>query len=163
MSERRHPDVVNVSEVEPVPGPTHGKRFGCADRRLGAAVGGKLLGCSHYVVEPGKTSFPFHHHTANEEAIFILAGTGTLRIGGERVEVRAEDYIALPPGPDHAHQLINTGDAPLTYICFSTMNPIEIVGYPDSDKIGVRDSFTPRKLYFTKDGHDQYFAGEPED
>ncbi|HEY4221130.1 MAG TPA: cupin domain-containing protein [Myxococcota bacterium] len=104
------------------------------DRRLAFVAGGRSLGCSHYELPPGKVAFPFHYHCANEEAIFVLEGEGTMRIGAERVAIRAGDYIALPPGPEGAHQLVNTSDAALKYLCISTMIPVEVVGYPDSKK-----------------------------
>jgi uncharacterized cupin superfamily protein len=34
--------------------------------------------------------------------------------------VRAGDWLALPVGPDHAHQMINDGEAPLIYPCVAT-------------------------------------------
>ena len=46
----------------------------------------------------------------------------------------AGDYVTLPPGPQHAHQLQNTGDESLTYLCISTMVSTDVVGYPDSRK-----------------------------
>lgn len=162
MSERRHPSIANIDEVDPVPGPTHGTRYGCRDRMLARAVGGKQLGCSYYEVEPGKTAFPFHYHSMNEEALFVISGEGTLRLGDGRYALRAGDYVAFPVGPDHSHQLIATGSEPLRYLCMSTMHPVEIAGYPDSGKVGLRDT-TGRKLFFTKDEVADYFAGEPSD
>jgi uncharacterized cupin superfamily protein len=49
-------------------------------------------------VSPGRTAWPYHYHTANEEAIYILHGAGTLRVGNVRSTVTAGDYIALPAG-----------------------------------------------------------------
>jgi uncharacterized cupin superfamily protein len=138
MSERRHPHVVNLAEVEAKPSmATAGSKFGATTRQLAAPAGGRGIGCSWYEVEPGKTAFPFHWHAANEEVVYVLEGEGTLRMGEARVPVRAGDYIAMPPGPDGAHQLLNTGSAPLRYLCFSTMHSVEVVGYPDSKKIGA--------------------------
>lgn len=138
MSERRHPNVVNLSEVEAKQSlATAGSKFGSKTRQLGDPAGGRAIGCSWYEVEPGKTTFPFHWHAANEEVVFILEGEGTLRMGEARVPIRAGDYIAMPTGPDGAHQILNTSDAPLRYLCFSTMNNVEVVGYPDSKKIGA--------------------------
>ena len=136
MTERRHPNVVNLSEIEPRV-TTEGTRFGSSTRRLGAAAGGVGLGASYFEVEPGRTAFPAHWHCANEEAIYVLEGEGTARIGDARVPVRAGDWIAMPPGPEHAHQLVNTGTVPLRYLAISTMQKVEIVGYPDSKKFGA--------------------------
>jgi uncharacterized cupin superfamily protein len=136
MTQRRHPNVVNVDEVEPTTR-EKGSRFAHTDRHLGYHSGGRGIGCSLYEVPPGKIAWPYHYHTANEESLYVLEGTGTMRIGKAEVPVRAGDYVSFPVGPDHAHQLINTGDAPLRYLCFSTMHLVEVVGYPDSDKIGA--------------------------
>jgi uncharacterized cupin superfamily protein len=53
------------------------------------------------------------------------------------VSIRAGDYVTFPTGPDGAHQIVNTGASPLRYLAFSTLLPTEVVGYPDSEKIGV--------------------------
>src|SRR5271167_3292078 len=111
MSEnRRHPNVVNVDAVSP---DEQGQGdFASRRRRLGPEAGGRALGCSHFEVPPGKTAFPFHFHSGFEEALFVLEGTGTARIGKDRVELRAGDYMAFPAGPDGAHALTNTGTGP---------------------------------------------------
>jgi uncharacterized cupin superfamily protein len=111
---RRHPNVVNVEEVEPA---DQGRgNFGFRKRRLGAEAGGVALGCSHLEVAPGKTAFPFHFHSGFEEALFILEGEGAARIGQETVAVRAGDYVVFPPGPSMPHALTNSGSAPLRYL-----------------------------------------------
>jgi uncharacterized cupin superfamily protein len=133
---RRHPNVVNIDELAPVQDP-HG-RFDPRERRLADAAGGRELGCSHVELAPGKVAWPFHHHLANEEAIYVLEGTGTARIGDASIEIRAGDYLAFPAGPAAAHQTINSGSGPLRYLCFSTMIPTDVVGYADSGKVGVR-------------------------
>jgi uncharacterized cupin superfamily protein len=133
---RRHPNVINLMEAEARP-MSRGARFGCVTRLLGRAAGGRGVGASWYEVQPGRTAFPAHWHAANEEALFILEGSGTLRIGKETVAVREGDWVTFPPGPDFAHQLVNDGDEPLRYLCLSTLVTTEIVGYPDSGKVGV--------------------------
>lgn len=133
---RRHPNVVNVSEVD-ASSRSKGSRFGMTSKILARVAGARGIGCSWYEVPAGKTAFPAHWHGAMEEAIFVLEGKGRLRIGEEHVTVGAGDWITLPAGPDHAHQLVNDGDAPLRYLCMSTLPTTEVVGYPDSGKVGV--------------------------
>lgn len=106
-------------------------------RALTALAGGQALGCSAYVLAPGASGWPRHYHAANEEAIFILQGAGELRLGEACWPVRARDYVALPAGPAQAHQLTNTGHQPLEYLCLSTMVPVDVTVYPDSDKLAV--------------------------
>lgn len=133
---RRHPHVVNVAELKPG-GFAKGSRFALQNRPLGRATGARGIGCSLYEVPPGKTAFPNHYHCANEESIYVLEGTGTLHIGADQVDVGPNDYITFPVGPAHTHQLLNTGEVPLRYLCISTMIPTEVVGYPHSKKIGA--------------------------
>jgi uncharacterized cupin superfamily protein len=133
---RRHPNVVNATELQPR-GFEKGGRFALSTRPLGRATGAHGIGCSLYEVPPGRTAFPNHYHCANEESLYILEGSGTLRIGADDIPVGPGDYATFPAGPAHAHQLLNTGSATLRYLCFSTMTPTEVVGYPDSGKIGA--------------------------
>ena len=143
---RRHPNVVNVDEVAP-DGQAQG-HFAFRRHRLGPAAGGRTVGCSHFEVAPGKTAFPFHFHSALEEVLFVLEGTGTLRLAKESIAVRAGDYVALPPGPEGAHQLTNTGGAPLRYLALAgsaTPTTIDVVGYPDSNKVAFAAGVDPTK------------------
>ncbi len=165
--ERRHPHVVNRDELSWDRSET-GDRFSVDRKRLGMAAAGEGLGCSLCRVPPGKTAWPRHYHFANEESIYILEGAGCLRIGEERVAVRAGDYIALPTGPALAHQLLNDADAPLTYLCLSTMVDPDVMGYPDSGKVGVMAGSAPggdadkRSLckFYRQDDNVPYWHGE---
>jgi uncharacterized cupin superfamily protein len=130
---RRHPNVVHLDHVTPREA-THGG-FAWKSKRIWPEVGARQLACSWLEVPPGKRACPQHYHCAVEEAIFILEGSGSARIGDEHVPVAAGDYIAYPAGPDTAHSLLNTGDGPLRYLCFSTTSSVDIIGYPDSKKI----------------------------
>jgi uncharacterized cupin superfamily protein len=136
MTERRHPCVVNLSEAA-ARTVEKGTRFGFTNKNLGQTTGGTGIGASWYEVPPGRTAFPAHFHCATEEAIFVLEGEGTLRIGADKVALRGGDYVTLPPGPSHAHQLVNTGGSPLRYLCLSTRPQADVVGYPDSKKVGA--------------------------
>ena len=126
-----HKHIVHISDVpsEPLPAPD-GTSFGGLRQRVGVAVGAQKLGYGLFTVSPGKAAFPLHAHTLNEELIYILDGEGTLRFGAETVAVRAGMFIACPGGPELTHQLVNTSDADLRYLCVSTMQYPDIVHYP---------------------------------
>ncbi|WP_152039627.1 cupin domain-containing protein [Salinigranum salinum] len=120
-------------------GPTHFRR-----KRLADAAGGERLGASLYELPSGGKSWPYHYHTGNEEAIYVVSGEGTLRVGDgerdtadERHPLRAGDYVALPAGPESAHRVENDGDEPLRFLVVSTMRDPDVTVYPDSGKIGV--------------------------
>jgi uncharacterized cupin superfamily protein len=134
--ERRHPNVVNVDEVEGRPAEIGSKMGATSMRSLGWATGARTTGCTYYEVGPGKTAFPYHFHCIVEETIFVLEGEGSLRIGSDTVPVRAGDYASFPVGPKAAHQR-NTGAGVLRYLCFSDLSHADIVAYPDSKKLGA--------------------------
>jgi uncharacterized cupin superfamily protein len=95
-------------------------------KRLGAAAGGEDLGTSLYELEPGNRTWPRHYHAGNEEAIYVLDGELRLWLGSgsEETEHRltSGDYVALPAGPDHAHELEALGEEPARFLVTSTMN-----------------------------------------
>jgi uncharacterized cupin superfamily protein len=106
-------------------------------KQLGEAAGGEQLGASLYELPPGRRAWPYHYHTNNEEAIYVLAGSGTIRLGGESHPLVAGDYVALPASEDGGHRVLNDSDDPLQYLMVSTMDEPEVIVYPDSEKIGV--------------------------
>ncbi|WP_267640893.1 cupin domain-containing protein [Haloarchaeobius amylolyticus] len=106
-------------------------------KQLGAAADAEQLGASLYELPAGNRSWPYHYHTANEEAIYVLAGSGTLRAADGEHPLEAGDFVALPTGEDGAHRVVNTGEEPLRYLCVSTMQEPDVTVYPDSEKIGV--------------------------
>lgn len=145
-ADRRHPNVVHLSAVEPET-ESRGTRFGHTSRSLTDFTAARGLGCAWYEVPPGRAAFPAHWHSANEEAIFILEGQGTLRIGDRQIDVRAGDWATFLTGPEHTHQLVNTGTVPLRYLGMSTLSTTEVVGYPDSGKVGLRAGADVQAMY----------------
>ena len=84
----------------------------------------------------GRRAWPYHYHLANEEAIYVLYDSGTLRIGKREVAVLRGDYVALPVGEPGAHLIANTLDEPFRYLYFS-IGRTRLMVYPDSDKINL--------------------------
>ena len=109
------------------------------------------LGISLYRVQPGKRAFPFHEHLANDEAILVTKGTGTLRYGDEEIPLVEGDYVHLPAGSGTAHQVINTSGADLEYFCLSNIGTPEVVRYPDSNKLAAY-SFTKNGTELKRSG-----------
>ncbi|TKX86329.1 cupin domain-containing protein [Halorubrum sp. SS5] len=106
-------------------------------KQLGAAAGGADLGCSLYELPPGERSWPYHYHAANEEALYVLGGEGTLRLDGESYPLRPGEYAAFPADESGAHRVVNDGDEVLRYLVVSTMREPDVTVYPDSEKFGV--------------------------
>lgn len=124
-------------------------------------IGARKLGYNLTELPPGKAQCPFHSHREEEEMFLVLEGQGELRFGDQRFKIRKHDVIACPTGDATvAHQIINTGTAPLRYLALSNLSDTEICEYPDSNKVGVfvAASDTPglRKLFRGEASVDYY-------
>ena len=137
-----HPSVVGDGDLE-WDEQSHGEKFGYRRKQLSRAAGDEKLGCSLYEVPPGRRAWPYHYHLANEEAIYVLEGSGTLRIDGEQVRISKGTYVALPARAQSAHQIVNDSEAVLRYLCFSTMEAPDVMVYPDSGKVGIFGGAAP--------------------
>jgi uncharacterized cupin superfamily protein len=116
---------------------------GLRRKQLGAAAGGEQIGCSLYELPAGERAWPYHYHTGNEEALYVLDGTGTLRLGGEEHALSPGDYAAFPTGEEGAHRVVNDADETLRYLVVSTMDDPDITVYPDAEAFGVYAGSAP--------------------
>ena len=124
---------------------------------------------SLYEIPPGKASWPFHYHMANEEMFYIIDGEGELRTHDKIIIVKQGDFLRFPIGEKGAHQLKNTStDKPLKYIDFGTTHQPDMVFMPDSNKIGMFGGAAPcqnnknmvARKYFDLDTEIDYLKGE---
>ena len=129
-------------------------------------IGAKHLGYRITRLPPGKKAFPLHAHYANEEMFFVLEGQGEVRMGEETHPIRKGDFIAAPPDPDCPHQIVNSSDRELIYLCVSTMLQPEVGIYPESGKVGIIAGAPPgrseggMKKFFELDNNVSYWKDE---
>jgi uncharacterized cupin superfamily protein len=129
-----HP-ILNIADA-PLRDGGNGKKFVFKSARVAPLLGLASLGCSVLVVPPGKRAFPFHRHHVMDELFFIVSGEGEYRHGDETFAVRAGDFVSAPAG-GKPHQIINTGTEDLRYLGISNLSNVDIVEYPDSQKIAA--------------------------
>ena len=116
-----------------------GVRFGSRYRVLSdTQKGGRKIGVSYEELPPGKQSCPFHYHLLEEEHIVALEGEATLRLGAERLPIKAGDYVCFPAGQRLGHCLVNETDRPFRFLMIGDNNPAEVCVYPDTNKVLVR-------------------------
>lgn len=131
------PPILNVHRLDAPTERSHGEKFQSSHYDLSRRLGARRLGYNVAVIPPGKRAFPYHFHYVNEELFLVLEGRGRLRWPGGESPLETGDLIACPPGPEGAHQIINDGPGDLRYLALSTVEPHEIVEYPDSQKFGA--------------------------
>lgn len=127
---------------------SEGARFAIRFRHLTSAAIGEQYHVGFAIEElgPGKQSVPAHYHMLEEEHVYILEGSLTLRLGEERHAMTVGDYACFPAGQRAGHCLINEGDKVCRYIIVGERNPNEVVVYTDTNKVLVR-SLGRREIY----------------
>ncbi len=139
----RYANVVNALSVPYQDYSDGSGRFGVGSRETGQAAGAQRLGYDLTLVKPGARSSPYHFHHGEEEAFSVLEGHATLRQGvegggEELIDVGRGDIVAFPAGTGISHQFVNSSEAPFVYLAISTIEPLDVAEYPDSDKVDVR-------------------------
>lgn len=115
-------------------------RFAVRYRHLTRAALGDdyQIGVAIEVLPAGMQTAPAHYHMLEEEHVYILEGALTVRIGADRYEMKAGDYVCFPAGQKAGHCLINTGSAPCRYVVVGERNVNDVVVYTDSNKVLLR-------------------------
>lgn len=152
----------NVHEV-PLERFVRGSQYLSDRARITEGTAARKLAASYDVVPAGMRVCPYHLHYAQEEMFVILEGSGTLRVAGEMLPVKAGDVICIPPGPEYPHQLINTSSQPLKYLSIGTTDDPEICVYPDSGKFMAEANLAgaePFEAIQRVDGGVDYWSGE---
>lgn len=136
------------------------KRGDFQQRRKG--LGGEKLSCGLWELPPGKRSFPLHVHHVTEEALFVVSGRGKVRTPEGLTDIGPGDYVSFPAGGP-AHQLVNDGAEPLVYVGMAATSGVDVVEYPDSNKVASSvGAGTDRKRFvFRRDAQVDYWDGEP--
>lgn len=106
-------------------------------KRLGQLAGGTLLGCTLEEIQPNGRPAHYHYHLANEEALYVIKGEGTLVTPGGETVIKSGDYVAFPVGKSGTHAVENTSNNLLRCLFFSTMRAPDVAVYPDDEELYV--------------------------
>jgi uncharacterized cupin superfamily protein len=107
-------------------------------------------------LDPGQYSSLYHSHRHAEELFLILSGSATLRTPEGLTEVEAGDLLFFEAGDSGAHQLHNPGNEPCIYLDVRTFLGVDIVDYPDSNRVLL----APSMERFRKEAATALFDGE---
>jgi uncharacterized cupin superfamily protein len=128
-------------------------------------LGGSRLGGTVWELDPGESTCPYHYENTEEEWLYVLTGTPTLRDPDGEHELVPGDVVCFVKGPEGGHKVTNRSEAVTRILMLSTIpetviretgDPITICVYPDSDKVGV---WPPGGRYRMSDKLD-YWDGE---
>ena len=101
---------------------------------LGKLSGVTQFGINHVVLEPGAWSALRHWHEGEDEFVYVLEGSLTLKDENGEHEMTAGSFIGFPAGVANGHHLVNGSDAPATYIVVGSRRPGgDVCHYPDGE------------------------------
>lgn len=120
-------------------------------RALGQALGLTRVGVNLTTLPPGKESSMRHHHTLEDELVYVLEGEVVLVTDGGEQLLTAGTCAGFPAGSGDAHQLVNRSDRPARYLEISNRDPDDGAAYPDVDLVCQKGP-DGRPIFTRKDG-----------
>jgi len=102
-------------------------------RKLGNYFNLTNFGVNLTTMAPGAISALKHHHSKQDEFIYIISGTPTLVYGENEFLMSPGDCMGFKANNNIAHQLINRSSNEVIYIEVGDRTPADSVEYPDDD------------------------------
>lgn len=123
---------------------------GRSKRRLGNAFGLTQYGVNLTTLAPGAQSALRHHHTHEDELIYVLAGEVVLITDGGEQVLGPGMVAGFPGGATDAHHLVNRSAAPAQYLEVGSRIAADNAHYPDDDLQWLREG--DKRIAAHKDG-----------
>jgi uncharacterized cupin superfamily protein len=102
-------------------------------RRLGDHFGLTNFGVNLTELAPGAASSVLHHHTRQDEFIYVVSGTPTLMLDDKAHVLRAGDCCGFKAGTGIGHQLVNRSAEPALYLETGDRTAGDHAAYPNDD------------------------------
>ena len=148
---------INTDNVTVTTGTTYPPELNapCAGRRvewLSIAGGITQFGAYHVTLPANSWASQRHHHSQEDEFVYVLSGRPTLIDDDGETQLQAGDSCAHPAGDGNAHHLVNKTDEDVTFIIVGTRAPeIDHCTYPEAD-LDLPPNGTATRQKFHKDG-----------
>lgn len=143
MTEHRLLSAEDIEALEGVSAPhpvsTKVKRI---TKSLGDPAGLTGIGVHLFETAPGADTTAFHFHHFEDEAVYVLSGTGEAKIGDQTYQIGPGDFMGHPKGGP-AHIIRNTGSAPLRCLIVGERLDADVIDYPDAGKRLIRSAGKP--------------------
>lgn len=120
--------------------------------RLSDAGGLTQFGANLITLPPGAWSSQRHHHSAEDEIVYIISGHPTLYEGGQGISLSPGDITTHPMGDGIGHHMKNETDKDVVFLVIGGRNPeTDHAVYPDID-LDLPANGTHTRSYQRKDG-----------
>lgn len=129
-------------------------------RPLGDVFGLQNFGVNWTRLEPGAATALRHHHSEQDEFVFVLEGEPTLINDDGEFLLRPGTCAGFHAGDGNAHQIVNRSSGPVVLLEVGDRAPGDVAEYPDDDlailPAGVgtppREASGPSPRFSRKDG-----------
>ena len=122
-----------VSRKSLYPHPFSQQVEGRTKHRLGDHFGLTNFGVNLTELAPGSVSALVHHHTEQDEFIYVVSGTPTVVLDDQEFLLRAGDCCGFKAGTAVGHQLVNRSAEPVLYLEVGDRTPGDYPVYPNDD------------------------------
>jgi len=124
----------HISEIKAHIGASYPGFDGRKKLKLGEAANISQFGVNHTTLEPGSASALRHWHEGEDEFVYILSGTLTLRDDDGDHVLKEGCFAGFPAGCPNAHHLVNNTNKIAVFIEIGSRKPgNDTVHYPDDD------------------------------
>ncbi|MCP5144093.1 MAG: cupin domain-containing protein [Gammaproteobacteria bacterium] len=106
---------------------------GRVKRKLGDVFGLTNFGVNLTELAPGAVSALLHHHSHQDEFIYVLSGTPTLVLDDEAFVLQPGQCYGFKAGNGVGHQLVNRSAAPVQYLEIGDRSAADYAVYPKDD------------------------------
>lgn len=115
------------------------------------------------ILPPGSKSSIKHWHSAEDEMVYVLDGEVTLIEGDRETVLRPGDAATFRAGEPVGHCLENRSAAPTRCLVVGTRAPVDVITYPDHDRVCHRDRALPDDIWTDCQGRpaSHPFADDP--
>lgn len=120
-------------------------------RALGDAFGLTAIGVNLVTIFPGRQSSLRHHHSHEDDLIYVLEGELVLRTDAGEESFAAGMVAGFRAGDGNGHHLYNRSDRPARYLVVSNRHPDDRGTYSDED-LTVYTAADGRSVYTKKNG-----------
>jgi len=127
------PATVQPRSTSGYPEPFRSRVLPREKRALADALGLTKIGINLTTLFPGKESSMRHHHTLEDEFVFVLDGEVVLRTDDGEQLLTAGTCAGFPAGSKNGHQVVNRTNRPARYLEISNSNPEDSAEYSDVD------------------------------
>ena len=122
-------------------------------RALGDGFGLTAIGVNLVTIFPGKESSLRHHHSHEDELIYVLEGELVLHTNAGEEPLTVGMVAGFRAGDGNGHHLYNRSDKPAMYLVVSNRHPGDHASYSDED-LAVHKGPDGKHVFTKRNGAD---------